>query len=44
MSRVREDRAGSAYLDIGDTLKVGYEVLDESLPRLESFDEDIGRS
>lgn len=29
------------HLDVGDALKVGDQVLDEALPRLEAFDEDI---
>ena len=33
-----------AHLDVGDTLKVGDEVLDESFPRLKSLNQNIGRS
>lgn len=31
-------------LDVGDALKVGYEVLCDCLPCLESLDEDVGRA
>lgn len=36
-------QTGGTRLDVGDALKVGDQVLDEPLPRLEALDEDVGR-
>lgn len=32
------------HLDVGDSFKVGDQVLDESLPRVETFDQDVRRA
>jgi hypothetical protein len=34
----------STDLDVSDTFKVGDQVLDQSLPSVESFNEDVGRA
>ena len=41
---LRPRECAAAHLDIGDTLKVGDQVLDESFPRLKSLNQNIGRS